>query len=265
VNISPYLLFKMTLFLYMAVAMHIVLPTPGGSGLYIAPNVFGWIFIFSLIGCCLWEIVKTKVLVVNKVDYFILIGTILFVIPLCYSSSDFSTTIFRVLGLCFGALLLFCLSQLKLGKVQKGEILSILQIGIFIECLIGLIQFFILTQFEIQILGYTPIFDRPYGSFTQPNVMASSMATGVVLALFLIFYAEKFSLKKWVINVSYFNLLSCTLLLIPMQSKTGFLGLIISMILLLFIFKNHFPLFKKAISFLIMGGGNWIGVYKLFK
>jgi len=40
--------------------MHIVLETPGGTGLYLSFNVFGWLIATILISLGLWQITLNK-------------------------------------------------------------------------------------------------------------------------------------------------------------------------------------------------------------
>jgi len=55
--------------------------------------------------------------------------------------------------------------------------------AVAIEALLGLVQYYLLVPGNW--IGYDTRTNRPYGIFQQPNVMASFMATGLALAIWL--------------------------------------------------------------------------------
>lgn len=243
-------LFFTALIIYVCIAMHIVLPTPGGVGLYLSANILGWIFISIFLGVGLWQVAIKKQLLVSKFKLLLGISIFLLCIPFLYGNSVDYFAIPRILTMMAGFLLLLLLTQFQFTAKQKISLLICLLCGVFIEAVIGIVQLFILIPFDIQILGYTPLFGRPYGAFTQPNVMASFMATGIALSLYLLLPLSVKALftltdskqsksKKIVAIKKYFNyfiflcLFFCALLLVTLQSKTGYLASIL--VLLLFI------------------------------
>jgi len=229
-------------------AMHIVLPTPGGIGLYLSANILGWIFISILLGIGLWQVTIKKQLLVSKFQQLLGVGVFLLCIPFLYNNDVSYFAIPRILTMVAGFLLLLLLTQFQFTAKQKNILLICLLCGVFIEAVIGLVQLFILVPFEIDILGYTPLSGRPYGSFTQPNVMASFMATGIALSLYLLLpmnitalftltSSQQDKSKKIVALKKYFNyftfscLFFCALLLVTLQSKTGYLAGVLVLLL----------------------------------
>lgn len=207
--------------LYLLIGMHIVLPTPGGYGLYLAPNIIGWIFIALLISFGLLLAVKYKQFIVYKDMGFILIALSLLLLPILFDSRYSSIAIPRMLALLGGCLLFFSLYQCQFTNKQRKMLLAILYVGIYIEVFIGVIQFYILNAFDIQVLGYTPIYGRPYGSFTQPNVMSSFINTGFALSLY--FIAKDYCRTTLSKASVLFFIFSSTVLIVLLQSKTGYL------------------------------------------
>ena len=252
-NTIPY--FFLLLFIYLVIAVHIVLPTPGGNGLYLSTNIISWIFITLLISAGLWQIVKRQNALYSRIHLLGAIGLLLLCIPLFYQQPFSHFAIPRLLAIAAGLLLLLALSQLRLTKEQKFTLLFILLVGIAIEALIGLIQFYLLMPFELNIIGYTPLFGRPYGSFTQPNVMASFMATGVALAIYLLTQLKmsKQHINKMTKALIYFCLVTCPLLVILLQSKTGFLGLATAFALSLPSFIKDKPQRIKIFTSILLG------------
>jgi O-antigen polymerase len=254
--------FLILLFVYLIIPVHILTPTPGGSGLYITPNIISWIFVTLLISIGLFRIINKQLIIYNRALVFVSIGFVCLIVPAFYNQSQFMEITPRLLGFAGGLLLLSSLIQLKLTAKYKQTILFILLIGISVEAIIGLLQLFILMPFDIQITGYTPIHERPYGSFMQPNVMASFMATGVCLAFYTLNNksseqsnnSNNTSITKITSCTTYFCLFSCTLLIITLQSKTGYLGLLIGLLFLLPIFKHNFKVLSRGIFITVLGG-----------
>ncbi|KGJ95296.1 Protein of unknown function DUF3366 [Colwellia psychrerythraea] len=242
-----------TLCLYLLVFMHIILPTPGGIALYLAPNILGWIFISLLITSGLWQVIRKKEIIYSNVQLLFLLGVLLLFIPLFYDNLFSYFALPRLLAATAGLLLLFSLTQLRLNNQNKIVLLLLLLLGVSIEVIIGLVQLFILTPFDIEITGYTPLSGQPYGSFTQPNVMASFLASGIALSLFLLLphnaklYAEK--LKIFIYPCLFF----CVLLIITLQSKIGYLGAILVILTLTPIFIKSPDIFRKSILVIIFG------------
>lgn len=260
----------MVLIIYLGIAMHIVLPTPGGIGLYLSPNILGWIFISMLLGIGLWQVAIKKQLRVSKFQRLLGIGIFLLCIPFLYGNDISYFAIPRILAIMAGFLLLLLLTQFQFTAKQKIILLLLLLCGVFIEAVIGLIQLFILIPFDIQILGYTPLFGRPYGSFTQPNVMASFMATGVALSLYLLLPCNIKALftqinssegesKKSPFLKKYFNLFIlsclffCALLLVTLQSKTGYLAGILVLLLFIPTFIKNKKIYLKPFVIILVG------------
>ena len=89
----------------------------------------------------------------------------------------------RLLGLFAGLLFLFGLYQWRLERPTRDRLLYLLLRAVAIEALLGLVQYYLLTPGNW--IGYDIRANRPYGIFQQPNVMASFMATGLALAIWL--------------------------------------------------------------------------------
>jgi O-antigen polymerase len=78
-------------------------------------------------------------------------------------------------------------------------------------------------------LGYDTKVNRPYGIFQQPNVMASFMATGLSLAIWLELRGHA---HPWLRGLRYGVILATTLLLVVVQSRVGQLGGALALLLL---------------------------------
>lgn len=208
------------------------MPTPGGIGLYLIPNIISWIFVSLFIALSAWQVAKKNVLIIHRTHIYLLLGILLLTIPAFYPHSNLNESLPRILALVTGLLFFTALCQFRFSNEQKNKLLFILLIGVAIEAMIGLLQYYVLLNFNIQITGYTPVSNVPYGTFTQPNVMASFMATGIALALYLL-NNEPLQLNckaKYYYSGIYFCLTICAIILTLLQSKTGYIGLIVVLI-----------------------------------
>jgi O-antigen polymerase len=245
--------FLLCFMFYVLFSVHIISPTPGGSGLYITPNIVSWVFVCFFIVIALLLIIKQKVFQTFSYSRFIWLGFLLLAIPITYNNAIPSEAIIRVLGLFGGILFLFSLNQ---PNLNKHRFLCVLLTGIAIEAIIGLVQLFILDLYNIEFLGYRPLNGRPYGSFMQPNVMSSFMATGIALSLYLFntSYKNETEQKSHLFSVLiYFCLLSCSLLLITLQSKTGYLAALLVLLLFCPTFIRHFKTYRLPLMFITVG------------
>jgi O-antigen polymerase len=227
--------------------MHIVLETPGGTGLYLSFNVFGWLIATLLISLGLWQITLNKKVVTSSLQLYSLLGFLCLCVPMFYGSEFSDHAIPRLLGLAGGLLLLFCLYQFDELKKNPQQVLWWILIAIAIQACFGLVQYFILEAGDWG--GYKPEVAIPHGSFLQRNVMASFMTTGIALSIFLASYDNNIqhnAIKKWLL---YCTLFCSSFLIIPLFSRTGYLTLISS---ILFISPYLFLQNKKQLAKLLL-------------
>jgi O-antigen polymerase len=243
--------------------MHIVTPTPGGVGLYLTPNIIAWLFFSWLLATSLWQITKSKTLNFSAFHGTILCAMGLLIIPMFYTNSSSINAIPRLLTMLAGFALLLSLSQLNLTRQGKSNLLLLLLLAVFIEAIIGFIQLFILMPFNISVVGYSPVAGRPYGSFTQPNVMASFLATGLAMVFYLLLPGKLIAKeqKKFYLCFLFCCSFAFALLIVVLQSKTGYLGGLVLLGLFFPSFIKHRKLFKLPLMALV--GGILVGIMAL--
>ncbi|CAJ1820065.1 hypothetical protein FNBNMHLP_01404 [Aeromonas jandaei] len=134
----------------------------------------------------------------------------------------------RLLGLFAGLLFLCCLYQWQLVRPSRDRLLYLLLGAVAIEALLGLVQFYLLTPSNW--IGYDTLVNRPYGIFQQPNVMASFLATGLSLAVWLDMRGQA---NTWLMVLRYGVVVATTVLLVVLQSRVGQLGGLLSLLLLM--------------------------------
>lgn len=216
--------------LYFIVGMHIILDTPGGVGLYFSYNIIAWLITSILIALGLWQITLNKKIYYSKMLLWLSLGCACLIIPIFYNFEFTDHAIPRTLALIGGLLFLFSLYQFQLSKLEALRLLAIIMLATVIEASFGLVQFFL---FEEGVWGgYIVGSSRPHGVFLQPNVMASFMATGLAITLFLSVQKNLFKNTlaiKFLIVISLF--VSCFLLVL-LQSRTGFVAAIVVIVLI---------------------------------
>jgi O-antigen polymerase len=244
---SIFSFFKLFIASYFLVGMHIILDTPGGTGLYLSFNIIAWLIIVILIALGLWQITLNKKIIYSKMLVWLSLGCICLSVPLFYSFEFTDHAIPRLLALSGGLLFLFCLYQFPFKQSDKYLILHLILAAVSIESCLGLMQYFFFTEGFWG--GYKIGISRPHGAFLQPNVMASFMATGLAIALFISTRLSSASSRySFLYKVFiYFILFSTSFLLVVLQSRTGHLSalLVLALIFPYLYHKNRKQLFTN--------------------
>lgn len=204
--------------------MHVILDTPGGVGLYLSYNIIAWLITSILIALGLWQITLNKKIYYSNMLLWLSLGCTFLIIPIFYHFEFTDHAIPRVLALIGGLLFLFSLYQFQLSKLEALRLLVLILLAAVIEASFGLVQFFLFEEGDWG--GYIVGSSRPHGVFLQPNVMASFMATGLAIALFLSVQKRLFNNTLAVNCLIISSLFVTSFLLILLQSRTGFVAAI---------------------------------------
>lgn len=215
--------------LYWVLGVHFFMHNPGGAGLYLPFNAWGWVFASLAIGLGFWQVTLRQRLLFSPLQAGLWIGALLLLLPMLYSGFAFKDyAIPRLLGLFAGLLFLFGLYQWRFDKAQRDRLLYLILVAIAMEAVLGLVQFYLLTPGNW--IGYDTKANRPYGIFQQPNVMATFMATGLALAIWL---ELRRGGGRLLMALRYGVILSAALLLVVLQSRVGQLGALLALFLLM--------------------------------
>ncbi|CAI2012410.1 PglL family O-oligosaccharyltransferase [Serratia liquefaciens] len=204
---------------YCLIAMHIYWPNRGGSGFYLPWNLVGGIFIALLIiGAMLFS---RPPLATSGFFNLLASGSLILLLPLLWAQQPWvSEALPRLMGLVLGVLAYFALLQIPLDRRWRRRLLVLLLAATVIEALLGLVQYSLLQPGNW--MGYNTLKNRPYGIFQQWNLMASFMATGLALALYLLSAHRPLSRSlQWLAAAM---LLLAPLLLIVIASRVGLLA-----------------------------------------
>lgn len=225
-------LFLASVGIFFIVAMHYFQHNPGGSGLELSFNASAWIPFSFAISCGLLEICRQKIWRYSRMTLILFGSCLLLSLPVFYANADGFGTSNRLLTLWAGFLFFISLQQFVFTHNQRQRLLWFITIAVLIEAAFGWYQFLGLSAHNR--FGYDVIANRPYGIFQQPNVMASFLATGLVIAAYLLARLPRYR-GKWAWQ--HLILLAVPVVTIPLlvvlNSRTGWLGASIGSLLML--------------------------------
>lgn len=218
--------------LFFIVAMHYFQHNPGGSGLELSFNASAWIPFSFAISCGLFEIHRQKIWRYSRMTLILFGCCLLLSLPVLYSNADGFAALNRLFTLWAGFLFFISLQQFVFTHSQRQRLLWFITIAVLIEAAFGWYQFLWLSADNN--FGYNTLTNRPYGIFQQPNVMASFLATGLVIAAYLLARLPRYR-GKWAWQ--HVILLAVPVMTIPLlvvlNSRTGWLGASIGSLLML--------------------------------
>tara|TARA_S200000501_G_scaffold378475_1_gene441266 strand:- start:7118 stop:8791 length:1674 start_codon:yes stop_codon:yes gene_type:complete len=238
---------------YVLFAIHIPISHIGGSGLYLPFNILSWIFASLIIGLGSWKIFKSRKLFFSQFILHSWIGFALIILPLAYENNDHSKfSLFRIIGLGVGVLLLISYHQFRFRKNDIHDFLYMFLGLLFIQSMFKLFQQFNpdLSFSLIQSIAY-------FGPFAQKNIFATYLSTGLIISFILLIIDE----TVW--SVGWKRLLVHSVPLITMsqyfflESRTGYLSIILSMGLIIVI--NYQKLKRAKVWFALAFLGLLIG------
>lgn len=218
--------------LYWLLGMHFFMHNPGGSGLYLPFNMLGWAFVSVLIGLGVWLVACRVRLLVSRAQLWLWLGFGVLLIPLAaHVELSVDAGAPRLLGMAAGLLLLMTLTQLRLSRSLRLLMLYLLLGAVAVEALFALVQYYLLQPGNW--IGYNTQVNRPYGIFQQVNVLASFMAVGIGIALYLALHDPQAMVRRWRLLLITGTLLMTSQLVTVIQSRAAWIGAIVVALLLL--------------------------------
>jgi len=211
----------------MGLGAHYFQHNQGGSGLELAQNNVVWIFFSTLIGLGLWKITEAQKIFYSRFTIVFLFAFLLFLVPIFYPNNALAEQSYtRLIGLFSGFLLFVSLQQMRFSAIFVQRLLLLIVLAGFLQACYSLMQDYLLPADNI--FGYNVGYGRPYGIFQQPNVLASFMATTLILAGYLLQKVECKKTQAFLLITALINMWVITITM----SRTGYLGVIISISLL---------------------------------
>lgn len=214
------------------IAMHFPMKNPGGSGLDLTFNHTTWIGISFTIAVGLYQMTIKQTIRYTKLTGGLFVSCLLLTAPVLFQASDLTLVSQRLIGLWAGFFFFLTLQQFKFSNRQKQQLLWLIVLASLIEAAFGYTQYLLLEPDNL--FGYDVVANRPYGIFQQPNVMASFLATGLVVSGYLLTRTpHKYQRRLSSVGLLYATPLIVLPLLIALGSRTGWIASFIAVCLLL--------------------------------
>lgn len=224
--------FIFSLGVVFVIAMHFFMPNPGGTGLALSFNATTWLALSFSLAIGLYQTGTNRKIYYSKLTLGLLLCCILMTVPVFFPASSLNLVSDRLIGLWAGFLLFIILQQFQFTIQHRLRLLWFVLIAVCIEAAIGYGEYFWLKPGNL--FGYDTQINRPYGIFQQPNVMASFLATGLVISGYLLArYPIKYRRRVSIISLLYCIPLITVPLLVVLASRTGWLAAALSSALLL--------------------------------
>jgi O-antigen polymerase len=234
-------------------AVPFYLSNPGGVGLAIPNNVIDFFVMLGLILIC-WVTLPLCVIRVTKTSWIIICFFIVLLAPLFYTHPEWHLSAgWRLSGLLAGVIFYFTCLQLRLRAQWRQRIVYFIVAVTAIQALLALLQLFAPA---VAYYWWPITTRRAVGIFQQPNVLASFLATGLALAL-MAFLLPTFVLKNKSREYCRCIALGLMLVIFPAvlvwgQSRTGWLGGLLVVVLFLLYFGRQLPRRSLIASVLVV-------------
>ncbi len=199
-----------------------------GDGLQLSFNTFTWVIYSLFVGSALAYVAASRTLVASRLlaQLTLCVGVLL--IPVIFSDSKALIDLGRFYGLFAGCLFYFSLVQLRLSSRHLLIIFMAILFGALLQAILGWLQY--LKLLPAGWLGYLPNDTTPYGIFRQRNVMASFLATGLVLSGFVTAWAKDITAPFRPIYLQLTCVAVITPLLVVLNSRAGWVGAMLAVL-----------------------------------
>jgi O-antigen polymerase len=209
-------------FVTFTVLLHVTFPNLGGTGLRMPHNAAVWMGFGVMMAIAMWPASRG---VIRYSAFHKGLGLLLLALwlPFLWSWNEASLIALpRMLTVTAGAILLLGIAQLQLTRRDWWWIGMAIFSGVLLETAFGYVQHFVLQPGNW--LGYSVESGRPYGVFQQVNVMASFLATGLVISAWLLAEARN-DIER---GVTLLAPLFIPFLLLTIASRSGFIGTLVA-------------------------------------
>ncbi|WP_367298642.1 Wzy polymerase domain-containing protein [Hafnia alvei] len=253
------------LLIYLALAMHVVIPSMGGSGLRVPGNIVAWIFV-ALSVLAYWLLNLNQPIITTTTSNLISIGILLLLLPLLYTSEKWlKEAVLQMAGIVAGLVFYFTLLQCRFSARWRVLLLNFLLFATLVQSVVGFIQLTLLPPNSVLMaLGDEGV--RPTGVFRQVNVMASFMATGLACSLHLLYLPQSLNTRSKtsavIHHLMHLQQLAALVLLpamlILLQSRAGYIGAM-AVVLINFLLRARSQPRRTAVFICLIIGGILLG------
>ncbi|MGC2909176.1 Wzy polymerase domain-containing protein [Serratia marcescens] len=245
--------FLLTTLLFIPVTMYI--SNPGGVGFTLPFNLLFYGGAALFIGES-WRKTALCRVVITPACRAMLIACLLLLLPIIFTRPEWqSAGLWRLGGLLAGAVFYFTWLQVRMTARHRYAVLYLILSATTVQATVVVLQLFApqLAQFWGPTNG-----GRALGIFQQPNVTASFIATGFALAL-AAFVLPGFHLsvergERWRRRALAVALILLPMVLVWLQSRTGWLAGVLVLGAVLLCFSRRYPQAVTIASVMVVGG-----------
>ncbi|MDA8478799.1 Wzy polymerase domain-containing protein [Citrobacter sp. Awk 4] len=202
--------------------------------------------------------------VITTTCRIVFLACLVLLLPILFTRPEWQgTAAWRLVGLWGGGLFYFTWLQVRMTARYRQAVLYLILLAATVQALMVLLQLFA-PQFTQH---WIPVGGRSLGIFQQANVTASFIATGLALAVsaFVLpeFHLLKLNAEYWRRRVLAVLLVVLTMVLVWLQSRTGWLaGALVLGAFILCFGRRYFRF--VAIASLLVVGSTLVGVSLLW-
>ncbi|MEG0278720.1 MAG: Wzy polymerase domain-containing protein [Morganella sp. (in: enterobacteria)] len=248
-------------FLFWLTGSLVFIKNAGGYGLSLPQNCFSWammgilMFIVSFSLLC-----KKQAWIITPASCWFAAGVVIMALPLFYTRPEWrlSGGLYWA-GAAVGLLFYLSCVQLKLSRNGVYTLIFLWLSACMAHALLILLQLTPAGEW----IAWPVLNNRPYGVFQQVNLLATFLACGIGLALFLFLVPERLKNehKRFFAAFALF-IFPCVLMLI--QSRIGWLSAIITIVIMLILMGSAGAKYQAVILLLCgIAAGWWVKNYTL--
>jgi len=235
------------------VAANFLVPSMGGNGFQLPPNIAMWACIAVLILLSLYKILLTDKVLISPLLLPLFIMCVVLIAPgLLHRQVDTREIVLRVAQVIGFFLLFFSISQYRLSHKQRKLVFYLLIIAALIQVAYALLQKYhnpeMTPAFLMLFLG---VDKPPVGGFLQVNALSIFLVTSIVTGFYLVLNnpSDKKSIPARLLLIAL--MLGGGYVLAIISSRAALLALSLALPLLLFALWQQVLLHKKSLSLLL--------------
>lgn len=170
--------------IYLSFILPIYVENNAGSGLSLPQNIVSWGCIAFFILLVTSRTVISGRIYISKFMLWATLATVLLVLPWFWTSSTLwqHHALPRLAGIAGGLFFTFSLCQIRLNKNLRRLILAVIVFSALIQSAESMLQAW-LPNMALRLMDFSA--SSPYGIFQQKNLLASWLATGFGINLYL--------------------------------------------------------------------------------
>lgn len=239
----------LVLYFLFLIVMHVNIRNLGGS--VVNPVAyFVWMAVSAVILLSLMQASFQDgcIFAVPNITICILLFAAMLILSAIFNPiTDAHSFIFKNLGLAGGIIFFISLHQFKFSDEQKEKLLYVIFLSAFIEACIGLVQY-IAPEARIPMLAFASS-GVIFGNFQHQNVLASFLATAIVISLYALTGPLFRGANRWGKGFFLIAVAVISFVLFITGSRAGLIGSLLGCAILLI---TRHRLFKTAPLYLLI-------------